>query len=257
MKLSGRGYAQVRHILVQLPNEEASRASTLARIVTGRHHRELLLYLLLLSCWNWLSKNVEPLNGAVWIRALTAPGAVTWSSSTLSRAWKRLEELDLIEKRQRNDRLVLVTPRREDGVEAYTPPAGREDRWNTYFTIPDEFWTEEIFAKLSLPALGILLVVLKETSYQKETWFTYASMDDWYGLKSRTVQNGVKELTEYGLLRVRKETITAPLAPLGTTTRSFYSLTGEFSYASRKSRQKKARTETRSRAQKSRDPKPR
>ncbi len=53
-KLSGRGYAQFRHILVQLPDEDQPRASTLARMVTGRRHRELLLYLMLVSCWNWL-----------------------------------------------------------------------------------------------------------------------------------------------------------------------------------------------------------
>ena|SRR6218665_581011 len=250
MKLSGRGYAQYRHILVQLPDKDQSRASTLARMVTGRRHRELLLYMLLVSCWNWLGENREPLAAATWIRALTAQGGITWSASTLSRSWKRLEDLGLIEKRERDDRLVRVVPRREDGTEAYTAPAGRDDRWNTYFVIPDEFWTTEVFAKLSLPALAVLLVVAKETSYQKDFWFTYNRMDDWYGLKARSVQTGVKELSDLGLLKTREKVVKAPLSPTGKTTRTYYSLVGVFDHTSRAVRQKTAQKEAQARAPK-------
>ncbi len=249
-KLAGRGYTQLRHILVQLPDEDKPRASTLARMVTGRRHRELLLYMLLISSWNWLSKQEEPLAGAVWIRALTAPGSLTWSPSTLSRSWRHLEDLGLIEKRARQDRLVRVTPRREDAGEAYTPPAGRDDRWNTYFILPDSFWRDEWFAKLSLPALAVLLVVAKETSYRKECWFTYNRMDAWYGLKARTVQTGVKELSEAGLLLTREEPVDAPLSATGKTTQVYYSLTGEFSYAARAAMRRAARDEMTARAKK-------
>lgn len=249
-KLAGRGYSQFRHILVQLPDEDKPRASTLSRMVTGRRHRELLLYMLLISCWTWLSKQDEPLPAGAWTRALTAPGSLTWSPSTLSRAWKHLEELGLIEEREREDRLVRVTPRREDAQEAYTPPGGRDDRWNTYFTIPDVFWHDEWFAKLTMPALAVLLVVAKETSYQDECRFTYNRMDAWYGLKARTVQTGVKELRDAGLLFTREETISAPLSATGKTIQVHYSLTGEFSYASRIAMQKKAQAELRAREKK-------
>lgn len=254
-KLSGRGYAQFRHILVQLPDENKPRASILARMVTERRHRELLLYMLLVSCWSWLSENREPLPAATWIRALTSKGGLTWSSSTLSRSWKHLEELGLLEPRERDDRLVRVVPRREDGDDAYTAPAGRNDRWNTYFTIPDEFWNEEVFAKLSLPALAVLLVVAKETSYQKECWFTYDRMDDWYGLKPRTVQTGVKKLQELGLLKTREQPIKAQLSATGMTIRTYYSLSAPFSHTSRTERQKTAQTESKARARKTARPK--
>lgn len=136
-KLAGRGYSQLRHILVQLPDEDKPRSSTLARMVTERRHRELLLYLLLVSCWSWLSDRDDPLTAGVWTRALTAQGSLTWSASTLSRSWKHLEDLGLIEHRERKERLVRVAPRREDAQESYTPPGGRTDRWNTYFILPD------------------------------------------------------------------------------------------------------------------------
>jgi len=246
-KLAGRGYAQFRNTLVQLPDEDKPRASTLSRMVSGRKHRELLLYMLLLTNWTWLHKQEKPLPAGVWTRALTAPGGLTWSPSTLSRAWTRLEEFGLIEKRERADRLVRVTPRREDTEDEYTAPGGRTDRLHTYFTIPDSFWCDEWFAKLSLPALAVFLVVAKETSYQDECRFTYNRMDDWYGLKARTVQSGVKELRDYGLLSVRGESINAPLSATGKTTQMHYALTGEFSRPSRMAMQAKAQSELNSR----------
>lgn len=249
-KLSARGYSQFRHILVQLPDEDKPRASTLARIVTERRHRELLLYMLLVSSWTWLAENREPLSASAWIRALTAPGGLTWSKPTLSRSWKRLEEMGLIEPREREDRLVRVVPRREDSAEAYTTPGGRDDRWNTYFVLPDEFWNKNIFADLSLPALAVLLVVAKETSYQKECWFTYKGMEDWYGLRSRTVQTGVKRLEELGLLKIRQQPVKAQLSATGMTIRSYYSLTGAFSHTSRTALQNTAQKEMLARTKK-------
>jgi hypothetical protein len=95
-------------------------------------------------------------------------------------------------------------------------------------------------------------VVVKETSYQTECWFTYNRMDAWYGLKARTVQSGVKELRDAGLLLTRDETVDAPLSATGKTTQVYYSLTGEFSYASRAAMQKAARDEMNARAKKKR-----
>src|SRR3546814_10900731 len=53
-RLSARGYTQLRHVLVQLPDRGGPRASTLARMLHERKHRPLLLYIMLLTCWPWL-----------------------------------------------------------------------------------------------------------------------------------------------------------------------------------------------------------
>lgn len=246
-RLAARGYSQYRHILVQLPDEDKPRRSTLGKMVSSRRHRELLLYMLVLTCWPWLKDNREPLASDVWIRALTAKGGLTWSSSTLSRAWARLEELGLIT-RKREDKLVRVTPRREDGADDYTLPAGRKDRWNAYFTIPDSFWTDETFAKLSLPGLAMLLVIAKETSYRKECWFTYDRMDEWYGIKQGSVQNGIANLEQLGLVHRRPETIKASLSKTGGTTRTWYSLKDDYGHEARANLQRRARRELTARA---------
>lgn len=246
LRLSARGYTQLRHVLVQLPDSEASRGSTLARMVRARKHRALLLYLLLLASWPWLADRREPLPAGVWVRALTAPKGLTWSASTLSRAWKDLEDLGLID-RHREDRLLRVTPRREDGVGPYDPPGGRKDRWNAYFALPDAFWDNEWFARLSLPALAMMLVVAKETNAKTEMWLTYPKAEPWYGLKPQTAQKGLKELESWNLVHRRKEVIKAPLSPTGTTVRMWYSLTGDFGFEARQALQQRAATERRKR----------
>ena len=241
-RLSARGYVQVRHILVQVPDGK-DRGSTLGVVVHTRKHRALLLYLLLLTCWPWLEKNHAPLAADTWIRALTAKRGPTWSPSTLSRAWADLEELGLIEERSREGRAVRVTPRREDGRAPYEAPGGRSDRENAYFVIPDTFWKDEIFARLSLPGLAMLLVVAKDTNKASEMYLPYAKATEWYGLSPKTVQNGLKDLERHGLLHRREQVVKAPLSRTGATVRVWYSLTGDFGGDARASLQKRARTE--------------
>lgn len=246
-RLAGRGYSQYRHILVQLPDRDKPRRSTLGKMLSARRHRELLLYMLVLTCWPWLEDNKEPLASDVWIRALTAKGGLTWSSSTLSRAWTHLEELGLI-RRKREDKLVRVIPRREDAGEEYTAPGGRDDRWNAYFTIPDSFWKRETFAKLSFPGLVMLLVIAKETQYQKECWLTYELLKDWYGVTAGSAQNGVADLDRLGLLHRRVEPIKASLSKTGGTTRTWYSLTGDYGHDARAKLRARAKRELTARA---------
>lgn len=248
-RLSARGYSQIRHVLVQLPERDKPRASTLATMMHGRKHRALLLYLLLLTCWPWLEQQYKPLEGSVWIRALTAKGAPTWSASTLSRAWADLIELGLVRK-ERENRLIRVVPRREDGGADYEAPGGRRDRWNAYFTLPDAFWNDEVFAKLTLPALVMLLVIAKETSRQKSVWFTYDGAEEWYGIKPKSAQNGLDELRELGLVKRTVEAIQAPLAPTGKSVHMHYALTGDFGYESRKALQGRAKKATKKRQKK-------
>lgn len=250
LRLSARGYGQFRRILVQHPDAKLpERGSMLGRMVRERRHRALLLYLLLLTCWPWLEKNREPLAASVWIRALTAPGAQTWTPSTLSRAWNDLEEFGLIEERQRKRRRTLVVPRREDGAEPYDAPGGRRSREHLYFTLPDAFWTDQIFAQLSLPGLAMLLIIAKETTGKKREMYLPLHMAPaWYGISSKTAQNGLNNLREHKLLHERDEREPAPLSPTGWRTKRYYSLTGAFGAEARAALQKKASTERSARA---------
>jgi hypothetical protein len=251
-RLSARGYTQLRHILVQLPDTEPTRVSSVGTMVHTRKHRALLLYILLLTAWPWLHDRREPLEASVWIRALDgsavpdSPKANTWSASTLSRAWADLKGMNLITT-ERKGRLLRVTPRREDGGDDYEFPGGRKDRWNAYFSLPDAFWLDGWFAKLSLPALAMLLLIAKETNITNEVWLTYDNCEEWYGIRPKSAQNGITELIDAGLLHRRREKVKASLSPTGYTTRSWYSLTGEFGHTARAAKQKLAAKERRKR----------
>lgn len=246
LDLAVRRYAVYRKILVQYRADP--RPSTLGTMTRERRHRALVLYLLLVAWWPWLQTQRVPLSGDTWIRALTATGparskALTWSPSTLSRAWADLEALNLIEARKREGRFTRVIPRREDGAEPYAPPSGvKGNRDDEYFTIPDAFWTEEYFATLSLPALAALLIIAKETTQKKSIWLPRASMTDWYGISGRTIQTGIAELKAINLVKDYTSVVPAPLSPNGITRRVEYSLTGDFGGEARRAQQKKAST---------------
>jgi hypothetical protein len=246
-RLAGRGYMKLRHVLVQLPDDRDTRTSTVGKMMNQRKHRALLLYLLILTSWSWLSKNKVPLPANAWIRALTGPtdakNAPTWSASTLSRALGDLETLDLIEPRGRVRGRSLISPRREDGADEYTIPEGRADRYNTYFTLPDTFWTTGLFAKLTFPGLTMLLIIAKETSQKAEMYIPHDQGPDWYGISAGTVKNGLKNLRDHDLLDERDEWRKAPLSATGRTLRIWYGLTGEYSHGAREQQRKKSKAE--------------
>ncbi|MHA7177320.1 hypothetical protein ACX80D_11745 [Arthrobacter sp. Sr24] len=251
-RVSARGYLQLRHILVQLPDDEKERGSTVGILASGKYHRALLVYLLILTCWPWLEDRTKPLNAKIWLRALEPPTSkgLTFSASTLSRSLKVLEDKGLIEKRVRVGQQVLIIPRREDGKERYSAPGGRTDRANAYFTLPDVFWTEDYFAKLKLPGLAMLLIIAKETNQKAEMYMTHADGLPWYGLKEGMVKDGLEELRKLDLLGERDEWTKAPLSDIGRTRRKYYWLTGEYSQESRQLARGAAKTERAARLKK-------
>jgi hypothetical protein len=236
LRVSGSGYLVVRQHFVQFDASQSKRSATLSTMVSERKHRALVLYLLLLTVWPFL-RSRPPFSSAIWIRALTSRHGPQWNRSELSKAWTQLVELGLVE-REREGRLSLVRPRREDGKADYTPPNGTKKMWSeAYFTLPGALWTEEWFAKLNLAELAVLLIVAKETTTKDEMYVTEDRVHEWYGISPNTLRKGVQGLERNGLLKRRPERRKAPLTSLGYTIRWWYSLTGPFSSADRRKAQ--------------------
>lgn len=245
LKKSGRGYSVVRHIFRQLPDSSPNRVSVLGPMVTERKRRSVQLYLLLLTAWPWLEKAEEPIQAVVWAGALTASKGRKWKPSHVSAAWTDLEKRGLVS-RTRLSRGVVVQPRREDGKKPYTSPGGKKNsRYESYFTLPGEFWTQEWFEKLTLPGLAMLLIIAGETSVRDhpEVWLTNEHAAKWYGLSPRSVEAGIQDLATHGLVHERTEWTKAPLSPIGATKQHWYSLTGAFSTESRLAEQARAQDE--------------
>lgn len=230
VQLTGSGYTPVRHVLVQRYERDGERRSTLARFCSNRKHRALILYLLLLTVW---APERKPLRSEVWLRAMTVDqGKLTWSSSSLSQGWSDLVAMGMVD-RQRQQRVARLTPRREDGGDGYERPDVKKQA-DRYFALPGAFWTAAWFDRLSLPALCVLLILLKETNDgEDECHLTYEQTEKWYGISSSSAKKGYTELVDLGLVSFRDETAKAPLAPAGVTTHRYYRLSGPFSTSAR------------------------
>lgn len=230
VRLTGSGYTPVRHEFVQ-KHDGKTRASTLARLCSGRKKRALVLYLTLLTLWR---PDLRPMRSTVWLRLVTvAGGNLTWSSSSLSETWTTLVDLGLAERR-RVTRMAHVLPRREDAQAEYTRPTGhtKSDR---YFVLPGEFWTGRWFDTLSLPAICMLLIILKETNdNESEFHITHEQVEEWYGISASSAAKGLNELEDVGLVSVRRVQVPAGLSAQGYTFHHYYSLTGAFSTSDRK-----------------------
>ena len=93
----------------------------------------------------------------------------------------------------------------------------------------------------------MLLIIAKETSHKPEMYVPYEYAPAWYGISPKTAQNGIRDLKELGLLHKRIEVIKAPLSGIGKTTRTYYSLTGDFGHEARTAQQRAARSDRASR----------
>lgn len=87
---------------------------------------------------------------------------------------------------------------------------------------------DEWFEELSLPGLAMMLIIAGETTDKDEVWLPNNDAARWYGLSLRSVDSGIKNLADHGLLDERVEWIKAPLSATGTTKRHWYQLTGDF-----------------------------
>ena len=152
----------------------------------------------------------------------------------MSKTWRRLEGLRLIE-RKRAGRLANVTLLREDGSgDAYVPP-GAEGTRDPYFTLPFAYWTadDEWHRKLDLAAKAMLLIAL---SLQDDFILPYEKAPAWYGISPETAEKGLRRLRRESLLKQRRDYKEAPLSPLGYTQQNYYELLPPFGPRGRKSR---------------------
>lgn len=142
--LAGRGFTVVRDTFVQVRRDGKSVGSSLGRLVNARRHRALLAYLLLLMVNQQLARREKPLEAAVWARALSPdPPAAAWPETAMTPVWTMLAEpgFRLVEK-ERQARLVKITPRKENGKGPYARPRPDErasDLGERYFIVPDAF----------------------------------------------------------------------------------------------------------------------
>jgi len=208
----------VRVGLVQGGRRGHPKPGPLAELVRRRDERGLELLLLVIALASAPPWNVyRP--SQVWARALDLD-TTSSPAAAISKIWKRLENLTLIE-RARKGRRASITPLCEDGSgRPYEHPGRVRDR---YFQIPLSFWTDENFwcRRLGLAEKAMLLIAL---SLRDEFILPVERVPNWYGISSDTASRGITGLLKTGLLTYRHVEKKAPLAPEGFTVDRHYSL---------------------------------
>jgi hypothetical protein len=159
------------------------------------------------------------LPAATWARALDKTNA--GAEATVSRSWAWLEDQSLV-RTQRRKRMVQVYLRTEDGKDQpYT-------RSRDFFYFPLAFFRDEWHTKLGLPATSVLLIALDKS--KRSPWFQLRSevQSAWYGISADTLQRGLDELRDAGLLVTHPRRIHDARARYGTTMVNEYLLLPPF-----------------------------
>jgi hypothetical protein len=201
----------------------------LSAIVRSRDEVSLDLYLLHRARASSSPFDVAT-HSAVWARAAGIGGEEKASSAAVSKAWRRLEDKYCLIHRERRGRLAKIVTLREDGSgKPYGVPTG--STWNDrYFKIPFGYWLDEQqwHRTLSLRSKAALLIALSLPSP-----FTLPAERGpaWYGISADTLERGLHELTDHGVLNRTLKVRKAPLSPAGKTRVAEYARLGTFAPA--------------------------
>ena len=233
-----RSSTPLRRSFLQKGGQADSTPGPLHGFVTNGDHRGLLLYLLALG-----KASAKPwdtaLAAAVWARALgmELPETAT-AASTISKAWKRLEDRNLI-RRSRYRRKAHIHILKEDGSgDPYEPPGLTKE---PHLRLPNAFWQEgpngdRWYRVLNLPEVAMLLIGL---SLSDDFRLPAESVPNWYGISADTAGRGLRGLIGYDLLDMRKHFKTAPLSPAGYTADHLYTLQKPFGPRGRSQRRRR------------------
>jgi hypothetical protein len=173
--------------------EGAGVEAPLQWFVTERRGRALDL-LMLLHCTASAAPWDVAMPAMAWARALDMPETVG-SETTVSKNWSWLESKRLI-RSERSNRVRRVYMLLDDGSgEEYERPDGSK---RGFFGLPFVYFTDRWHRELSLPGKAALLIALAQPAT-----FTLVTerAAGWYGVSADTLQRGLDELRDLGLLK--------------------------------------------------------
>jgi len=237
-----RGYAPLRKVFVQQPQESASRPSILGDMVRTRQETPLRLWLLVLALEPLVDLQLPP---ARWAGMVSAAGRPC-SPSQIRAAIEQLERRKLIE-RTGTPRMIGLRPLFEDGSgNPYTRPTAKgAEVGKGYFVVPHDAWDTELLDRLRLPGLAAFLVSLHDTHQTPAFQVTLERMPEWYGISERTAERGYRELLDQGVLLTHPQTVRDRRAPKGIRTVTWRALEGPYSMHAREALQAATRTRAR------------
>jgi hypothetical protein len=190
----------LRTLFVQKGAQARPQPGPAAAFLSFRKNRELELLLLIHAVCSGDDFSVTEWS-TTWARCI---GLFDSSSgpTAVSRAWRWLDEQQLIVRERGTRGRTKITILREDGTgQPYKHPFTKS-RIEPYFQLPYEYWRAEDrwHSSLSLPAKVVLLITLSMT---KPTFqLPQERMPEWYGISADSALRGLSELRERRVLEV-------------------------------------------------------
>ena len=224
------GTVGIRQAFLQRGRGSKAGAGPLATFVKKSDAVALDAYLLLLLLGRGkrYGGHYVTVQAGTWVRALGLAGPS--SGQRLSRALFRLEAMRLI-RRARTRKGVRIELLKEDGGgRPYTPPAGSEP--DLYFRLPFDYWAEDRYLSLRMPAKAMLLVALGEAP---EFELPVSKVKDYYGFSQETAQRGLEELVRAQIARFDMRIVKDALDPDGQRQAKFWHLLGPYARAQKES----------------------
>ena len=144
------------------------------------------------------------------------------SETTIGRNWTWLEQHQLV-RTERDRRVRKVFLLMEDG--SGQPFERATGHARGFFKLPYEYFTQRWHLELKLAGKATLLICLAQAPT-----FTLPTEHaaGWYGVSADTLQRGLDELRELGLLKVWSRAKKAPRTRYGFTVQNHYALQGPF-----------------------------
>lgn len=189
----------VRNTFVQQGSQSDPEPGPLHEMVRRHDERCLDLFLLhraLASAEPW---DARPMPAKAWARALGVHHDRDGGKAAVSKAWRRLDQTYHLIEVGRSGRRGKYTSLQDDGSgDAYTSPDGKT-RTDRYLTVPFEYWTapDLWYRQLSLPAKAVLLI---GSSLAPGFALPPEKAQRWYGISGDTLDRGLRELRNVGLL---------------------------------------------------------
>ncbi|MEK6206195.1 MAG: hypothetical protein AABM32_00990 [Chloroflexota bacterium] len=210
----------LRKAFMQIGTGNKVKHGVLTKIL-HRHDRHALdLYLLALALATKAPFEVSYESG-MWGRAIGLIGKN--SSSTVSRTWRRLTELNLIARGRRGRKAQIRLLNEVCDGSNYTPPG--LTKGDVYVQIPLAYWLDGHHASLTLPAKAMLLILL---SLPENYPLPMVRMPKWYGVSADSADRGLRELRDRGLIDRTPQWERTPLTGSGFTKTYRYNLRAPF-----------------------------
>jgi hypothetical protein len=218
-KARSREYAPVRFAFVDAG--QGTDLPPLARMLRGGQGGMVRLRLYLSLLWV-ANRGTIDTAATTWARLMDLDEPETNGARRVSDALRWLSENQMVKIEPRKGRPPIVTVLQDDGTgDPYQPPWQAREALkgkarvselgdtHLYFQVPSTFWTKGWITQLSGAGLAMLLILMRLTSNERDTWVWISPSQALarFGVSDDTRSRGARELERYKLINLKRKPV--------------------------------------------------